>query len=45
MKVESMEEVDKAEVDRDSLAVLVSLPELDTDADSGLASVTLNCWD
>lgn len=44
-EVESIEEVDKAEVDKDSLAVLVSLPELEADADSAFGSVTLNCCD
>jgi hypothetical protein len=39
------EEVAKAEVDKDSLAILVSLPELEADADSAFASVTLNCCD
>lgn len=45
MEVESME-VDadvEAEVDKFSLAVLVSLPELE--ASEALDGVTLNCWD
>jgi transcriptional regulator NrdR family protein len=45
VEVESMKEVDKAEVGKDSLAVLVSLPELEADAYSAFASVTLNCCD
>jgi hypothetical protein len=43
--VESIEEVDEADVDGDSLAMLVSLPELEADADSAFGSVTLNCCD
>lgn len=45
VEVESMEEVDEAEVGKDFLAVLVSLPELEADADSAFVSVTLNCCD
>lgn len=45
VEVESIEEVGKAEVDMESPAVLVSLPELEADADSAFPSVTLNCGD
>ncbi len=45
VEVESMEEVRNTEVDTESLAVLVSLPELEADADSAFPSVTLNCCD